>query len=150
MDATERLLAIEAIKQLKAHYFRCMDSKEFDGLNTVFADDATFDFREALRDPIDGTPQPFEEHAPVTGRKQIVDHIASALSEGVSIHHGHTPEITLTSDTTADGIWAMEDVVKKDSFSFHGWGHYWETYVRTSAGWRIKTSRLTRLRVEID
>ena len=34
-------------------------------------------------------------------------------------------------------------------FSFlHGYGHYHETYVRTEAGWRIKSVRLTRLYVE--
>jgi hypothetical protein len=27
----------------------------------------------------------------------------------------------------------------------HGYGHYHETYERTSDGWRIKTLRLTRL-----
>jgi hypothetical protein len=30
----------------------------------------------------------------------------------------------------------------------HGFGHYHETYARGSAGWRIKTTRLTRLYVE--
>ena len=32
MDTVERLDAIEAIKQLKARYFRCMDTKDWDGL----------------------------------------------------------------------------------------------------------------------
>ncbi len=149
MNAIERLLAIEEIKQLKARYFRCMDTKEFAGLHTVFADDATFDFREALRDPSAGTPAPFEEHAPVAGRDEIVSYIESALTDAVSIHHGHTPEIALTSDTTADGIWPMEDVIKNGTLSFRGWGHYRETYVHTSAGWRIQSSRLTRLRVDV-
>ena len=30
----------------------------------------------------------------------------------------------------------------------HGFGHYHETYVRTPEGWRISSTRLTRLRVE--
>jgi len=149
VNATERLLAIEEIKQLKARYFRCMDTKDFAGLHTVFADDAIFDFREALRDPINGTPAPFEEHPPVTGREEIVSYIESALTDAVSVHHGHTPEIEFTSNTTADGIWPMEDVVKTGALSFRGWGHYRETYVHTGAGWRIQTSQLTRLRVDV-
>jgi hypothetical protein len=43
IDPVARLIAIEEIKQLKARYFRCMDTKDFVGLRTVFADDATFD-----------------------------------------------------------------------------------------------------------
>ena len=57
MNDIEMLLAIEEIKQLKARYFRSMDTKEFQTLHTVFAPDATFDFREALRDPVLGTPE---------------------------------------------------------------------------------------------
>ena len=37
MDTAERLEAIEAIKQLKARYFRCMDEKDWDGQVAVFA-----------------------------------------------------------------------------------------------------------------
>ncbi len=149
MTEIERLLAIEEIKQLKARYFRAMDTKAFDELHTVFADDATFDFREALRDPIEGTPPQYEEHPPVSGREAIVAYITGALETAVSVHHGHVPEIELTSDTTARGIWPMEDVVRNGTFSFRGWGHYRESYVRTASGWRIQSSRITRLRVDI-
>jgi hypothetical protein len=31
----------------------------------------------------------------------------------------------------------------------HGWGHYHETYVKLDVGWRILSTRLTRLRVEM-
>ena len=31
----------------------------------------------------------------------------------------------------------------------HGYGHYRETYERLPQGWRIKTSKLTRIRVDI-
>lgn len=149
MTELERLLAIEEIKQLKARYFRAMDTKAFDELHAVFADDASFDFREALRDPIEGTPPGYSEHPPVSGREAIVEYITSALKDAVSVHHGHTPEIEIASETSARGIWPMEDVVKNGTFSFRGWGHYREVYTRTSAGWRILTSQLTRLRVDI-
>ena len=43
MDAAEELLAIEQIKQLKARYFRCMDTKDWDGLRAVFAPNAVLD-----------------------------------------------------------------------------------------------------------
>ena len=43
MDAAEQLLAIEEIKQLKARYFRCMDTKDWDGFGQVFAPNAVLD-----------------------------------------------------------------------------------------------------------
>ena len=43
IDPVTRLIAIEEIKQLKARYFRCMDTKDYTGLRAVFADDAVFD-----------------------------------------------------------------------------------------------------------
>jgi hypothetical protein len=70
------------------------------------------------------------------------------------VHHGHTPEIDITSATTATGTWAMEDVLRwPDSGplrSLHGYGHYHETYERVAGQWYIKTITLTRLRVDTD
>jgi hypothetical protein len=44
----------------------------------------------------------------------------------------------------------MLDVVRfKPGFTLHGFGHYLETYEKLDGRWRIKTSRLTRLREEI-
>jgi hypothetical protein len=146
----EKLLAIEEIKQLKARYFRSIDTKEFDTLRTVFAPDAVFDFREALRDPVAGTPEGYTEHEPVAGLENIVTYISGALANAQSAHHGHTPEIELLSDTTARGIHPMEDTVKNGTFFFRGYGHYRETYEKIDGAWRIKTSQLTRLFVKIE
>lgn len=51
MDQVEKLLAIEEIKQCKARYWRAIDSKDFDLLRTVFADDIVFDLSDSTRDP---------------------------------------------------------------------------------------------------
>jgi hypothetical protein len=67
------------------------------------------------------------------------------------------PIIEFTSDIEAKVIWAMEDRLYRSkeyplydgSMYLHGFGHYHETYVKTDAGWRIQSSRLTRLRVEM-
>ena len=37
MDDIARLLAMEDIRQLKARYYRCMDTKDWEGLSKVFA-----------------------------------------------------------------------------------------------------------------
>ena len=44
MTDAERSLAIEEIKQVKARYFRCMDTKDWAGFEAGFAPDATVDY----------------------------------------------------------------------------------------------------------
>lgn len=69
-----------------------------------------------------------------------------------SVHHGHTPEIALTSDTTARGIWAMEDSLwwTNGDHEEHvqSYAHYHEEYRKVDGRWCISARRLTRLRVE--
>ena len=76
---TQQLLDLEAIKTLKARYFRCMDSKDWDGLES--------------------------------------------------------PGKCFTEDLHAD---------------FRGWGHYLEHYRKQNGEWRIRSIRLTRLRLLLN
>jgi hypothetical protein len=73
------------------------------------------------------------------------------ITPGISVHHGHMPEITLTSWETATGIWAMDDYVQTDdgSIGYRGYGHYHESYRKDSLrGWLISGFELRRLRVD--
>ena len=141
----ERHLAVEEIKQLKARYFRYLDTKDWTGIESLFTTDA-----QAVYNVVDesglGTL-----NEPVVGASEIAAFIRRGVESLVTIHHGHMPEIELISPTTARGIWAMEDILQtpEDSVDVvHGFGHYHETYERTDGEWRIKTLRLTRLRVD--
>jgi hypothetical protein len=162
MDAVEKLLAIEEIKQLKARYFRFLDTKDYAGLATVFAQDAWFDARNAKRDGNDertASEMRGDEWFP-RGRDNIVAFIRKATEPNRTLHHGHMPEIEILSPTTATGIIAMEDSNHyadapgaskvHGSFRLHGFGHYHETYSKISGRWVIQTSILTRLRVELS
>ena len=127
---------IEAIKVLKARYFRMMDTKDWDGLTAVFADDVVIDVTN--------------EGGGVT--RSAVEYVAFlrlVIEDVITVHHGHMPEIELTSETTASGMWALEDRLWWPEggplTSMHGFGHYRETYERTDDGWRIKTMTITRL-----
>jgi hypothetical protein len=44
-------------------------------------------------------------------------------------------------------VWAP-DAAPLGYTLLHGFGHYHETYIRRPEGWRIKTTRLTRLHLE--
>lgn len=145
MDPLQTLLAIEDIKQLKARYFRCMDSKDWTGFEAVFADDATLD----LSDEANGPGEKM-----IHGATEIAAFVRSAVGDVETVHHGHTPEIALLSEDSASGVWAMEDMLRwppgGQFKSLHGYGHYHETYERKDGRWTIKTTRLTRLRLDID
>jgi acetyl esterase/lipase len=129
----DALAAIEQIHQLKARYFRLLDTKQWDALRAVFARDAH------LHDE--------ESGARWSGRDTIADGIARVLAQARTVHHGHMPEIELLSDTEARGIWAMNDWVDTPAFTLEGWGHYHERYVFEDGAWRIADERISRLRV---
>jgi hypothetical protein len=127
---------IEAIKQLKARYFRLMDTKDWDGLATVFASDVHID----MTGEGGGVTESVDEYMPF---------IRQVIGDVITVHQGHMPEITLTSPTTATGIWALEDRLwwpeGSPISSMHAFGHYHETYERLDGEWHIKTMTLTRL-----
>ena len=127
---------IEAIKQLKARYFRTMDTKDWAGMRQVFADDVEMDTTES-------------GGGVVTGADDFLAFLQETIGDVVTVHHGHMPEIELTSSTTATGVWALEDMLRwPNGTELHGYGHYHEAYEKLDGEWKIARSRLTRLRMD--
>jgi uncharacterized protein (TIGR02246 family) len=127
---------IEAIRRLKARYFRTMDTKDWDGMRQVFTDDVVIDTSEA-------------GGGIVHGADEFMTFLKGTLDGAVTVHQGHMPEIELTSDTTATGVWALNDIVIwPNGMRLDGYGHYHETYEKGTDGWRIKSSTLTRLHAD--
>jgi hypothetical protein len=127
---------IEQIKQLKARYFRLVDTRDWAGVVALFTTDCML---RSSHFPDGELPGPFFAS------------VAQRIHPGISVHHGHMPEITLTSPSTATGIWAMADFVDTDDpgFRFHGYGHYHESYLKEPrAGWLISAFELRRMRVD--
>ncbi|WP_420920353.1 nuclear transport factor 2 family protein [Mycobacterium kansasii] len=88
----------------------------------------------------------------IRGADEFVSYVRHALGKPSqpTVHQVHAPEITLTSPTTATGIWALEDVVRLGpGVNLNGRGHYHETYEKLDGSWLIKSSTLTRLREDI-
>ena len=127
---------IEDIRQLKARYFRMMDTKDWDGLAQVFTDDVEID----VTGEGGGVTRSVADYIPFL--RANIEHV-------ITVHHGHMPEIQLTSPTTASAIWALEDQLWWPEGApikyMHGFGHYHETYEKLAVGWRIKTMTITRL-----
>jgi hypothetical protein len=148
MDNLEKLLAIENIKQLKARYFRLMDTREFEAMTQVFCRDAVFDCTEGFRAVPVGSTWQGELGPTKCGREEIIRWISESFAETTSTHHGHCHEVIIGSESDAQGIVAMEDYIRtldRQTLLVHGAGHYHETYRVEDGAWRIARTKLTRL-----
>ncbi|WP_039823006.1 nuclear transport factor 2 family protein [Nocardia testacea] len=126
----------EALRTLKARYFRLMDTKDWTGLRALFCDDVVIDLAGSGGEVI-------------TGADEFLTFLTARIGDALTIHHGHSPEIDVLTETTAQGIWALEDrLIWPDGTRVHGFGHYHETYAKVDGEWRIRTQRLTRLHTD--
>ena len=142
MDALERLQAIEDIRNLKARYFRLMDTKQWDALAQLFT--------PGLR-VLSPNGELWMSGGPAFGAS-----LRTSLEHSVSVHQGFMGEVEIIDAVRARGVWAMQDVIEwEDRHPREGWksivgrGHYHETYRRLEGQWRIDTLMLTRLRLDI-
>ncbi|MCB2073273.1 MAG: nuclear transport factor 2 family protein [Novosphingobium sp.] len=141
MDRLERLEAIEEIRNLKARYYRLMDTKQWDELKSVF----TADMKVLTPDG-----KVYAE-----GGETYAAGLRNSLEKAVSCHQGLSGEIEIVDDGNARAVWAMQDVIEwEDAHPQFGWksivgrGHYHETYRKEDGAWRIATLTLTRLRLD--
>jgi SnoaL-like domain len=156
MTDTEVLKAIEEIRQLEARYARYADEKRWTDLAELFTIDGTF-----TREDADGKPI-----AALSGRHQIADRLNTVGTGDVTlIHMLLTSEIDILSPNTAQGIWAMADLIFRNndppppsdgtgntpSFkTMRGWGHYHVDYVNLEGSWYICKRVQTRTRLEYN
>lgn len=124
----------EAIRQVKYAYFRCLDTKDWEGVGRLLTDDATTSYDAG-------------KYAQ-SGRAAIVEFLSSALGSPriVSMHHGHHPEIELIDATHARGVWYLEDLVvfRDADTQMRGAAFYEDEYVKTAEGWRIAATGYRR------
>lgn len=152
MDDITKLIAIAEIRDLKARYFRAIDEKDAALLRGTFARDVELDYRGATTDPNTGD----NAASDATGEKLVgadasVAVLIPSLQDLVTVHHASEPEIEIIDAVNARAIWPMVDRLqfpRGPHRGMTGYGHYRETYVKEDGQWRIKTLRLTRLRLD--
>ncbi len=132
----QHLMDIEAIKQLKHAYFRCIDTANLEELGSLFHPDVKVHF-------IGGT---YEWQ--LTGSDEYVSSIGQSFNKrSVGHHNGHQPEIQMLSETEATGIWYLTDnmwVMQHNAFTT-GTAIYWDRYVKQDGRWLISETRYERL-----
>jgi len=134
----KRFEDIEAIKRLKYKYLRTLDSKRWDELAECFTEDATTAYAEGKYS--------------FRGREATMKFLKESLNPTmISMHQCHHPEIELTSDTTAKGIWALQDylIITQANMSLRGAGFYHDEYVKVNGEWKIKHTGYKRIFEEV-
>ena len=128
---------VEAIKQLKASYFANIDAKNWDALRELLAPDVVED-TTCSAGPI------------FYGRDPFIAFLQLTLGAATTHHQGYDPHIKLTSATTAEGLWTLEDVlIFGGTLGVHGYGHYNDRYTKVNGKWVVKYSKLTRTRLDL-
>jgi len=130
-----KLKQIEAIKQLKYRYMRCLDSKLWDEMREVFSDDAVSHYdqgRHAFECP-----------------DAIIGFLRDTLGRPgvVSLHQVHHPEIEILNDREAKGTWYLHDFVLefRRQQQITGTAFYRDTYVKRDGRWKIRSTEFERI-----
>ena len=132
----QRLMDIEAIKQLKHAYFRCVDTANLEELATLFHDDVTVHFRGG------------NYEWKLQGKHEYVASIGQSFTtEAVGQHNAHHPEIQILSDTEATALWYLADNmwILNHNFKTHGTALYWDRYLKVDGRWLIKDTNYERI-----
>lgn len=136
----QQLSDLEEIRQLKARYFRCIDTGAEAELATLFTEDVTIDLKGG------------GYRLQVSGRQEMVNFIGSSFnSDIIAMHQGHTPEIELVSADDARGTWYLQDrfINPLQGTDTSGSSLYYDTYRRTAEGWKIASSEYERVFEEV-
>jgi hypothetical protein len=145
---TEILMAIEAIRNLKARYFRYVDSHDWEGFRSILTDDVVFAAPKPPQADF-GASGMFSKKDDIVGADAVIAWVSSSLAPIHSAHIGYMPEIEILSATEARAIWGMEDILRGPKVHAHGYGYYRETYAKQDGVWRIKTWTLQYKSMEV-
>ena len=132
----QMLMDIEAIKQLKHAYFRCVDTANLEELGTLFHDDVSVHF-------VGGTYE-----WKVEGKADYLANIGYSFNKAsVGHHNGHQPEIRMLSDREATGVWYLADHmwILNHEAKTYGTALYWDRYVKEDGRWLIIDTCYERL-----
>lgn len=134
LNPVERLLAIEAIKTLRARYCRFLDTKDWDGLRTTLSPDIRLDL-PSLR-----------EQGGLRGIEAFIDLVTQWFAVAPSLHANSLPEIDILSSCDAVGIWAQEHFLparyRPTIHHGHGYGYSHDRYECVDGRWRIASITL--------
>ena len=134
------LQELELIKRLKYKYFRALDTNNWDLLRTCLSEDCTARY--------DSGKYSFD------GREAIMEFLSTSMSPAdmITLHQAHHPEIEISDDTHATGIWYLQDQVisTEHNFTLRGAGFYHDEYIKIDGEWKISATGYERTYEEVE
>jgi hypothetical protein len=134
------LVELAAIHQLKYRYVRFLDTKRWDDLAGLFIPDATASYGGGAVE--------------LAGVPAIIGFLTDSMGDEsvLTSHKVHHPEITLTGPDTAEGVWALDDVVILGSLDMtvRGASYYEDRYVKVGGDWLIAHTGYKRVYEELE
>ena len=141
MTVEERLAALEkqvrqlkdvqAIQELKSKYFRALDTKNWDALETTMTPNISADYAN-------GKPV-------FHGPKEITNYFRESMPDtGIALHQGHDPVIWFESDAVAYGKWYLQvNMIFAEGSPYcgtqiQGSAIYTDKYVKVDGRWLIE------------
>ncbi len=128
-----RLEDIEAIRCLQAKYQRCLDTRDFGGLESCF-------HQEVVSAYGNGTMS-------YRGREEVMTFLRRVMTADMpSTHLIHGGEIDIDSSTQAHAKWYLEDYLlhRRYLVRLHGAAIYDVTYTKEGETWLISSIGYTR------
>ena len=134
-ELVKELVEKEAIRELKARYFRGLDSKDWSLFSSTMTED--------VKGRYSGGKLSFED------RESLVQFMVENLSKGtvVTMHQGHHPEITIADDgESANGTWYLQDMVIDlvAKTRLYGAAIYQDEYRKVDGEWKINLTGYSR------
>ena len=124
LTGLDTLMALEAIKLLKARRDRAADTKDWVLYASLHAPDHVSENGD---------------YGIWTTAREMIANVSKSMEHLTTLHHSHTPEITFETPIRATGIWAMEGMSfwqqSGQAHWFQAFGHYFETYERRDGQW---------------
>ena len=132
----QQLSDLEEIKVLKHRYYRGIDTGDAALLADLFTEDVSVTYNGGAY------------KVSLQGRAAMLEFLANSFhSRAASMHIGVMPDITITGDNSATGIWYLQDVfidLNKDDHTF-GTAIYTDRYRREGGVWKIESSYYDRV-----
>jgi len=133
-ESLTELYELEAIRQLKYRYARCVDLRDYKAIEGMLAEGFTWLFSTPE------APEKIETRDRTGYLKIMYDRFPP---EVIAQHHMHHPEIALTGAASAEGTWYLEysSANTKTRQSARGTSLYHDLYVKEGGAWKFKQMR---------
>lgn len=133
-ERIQRLEDIEAIRYLQAKYQRCLDNRDFVGVEQCFCKDVVSSYGNG--------------EMSYTGSENVIAFLKSVMSVDMpSAHMIHGGEIDIVSTTNAKAKWYLQDFLinKQHGVNIHGAAIYENSYEKVNGDWKIKAIGYKRM-----